>query len=131
MAQPDVLRLVTCSFSAAAPELIAEVPAVLGIQQALGEVLQDFVLHRACSPSEAGAVKRGTPAASLLLLQRTLDRGQRDVRRAQGPNEAGNWWRGRVCVSTKNVTRVAICEKGLFGRRIIIGWERSRLRVLE
>lgn len=121
-----MLRLVTCRFPAAAPELIAEGPAVLGIQQALEEVL-----HRACSPSEAGAVKRGTRAASLHLRQRTLDRGQRDVRRAQGTNEAGYWWRGRVCVSTKNVTRVAICEKGLFGRRIIIGWERSRLRVLE
>ena len=74
MLQPYVLRLVTSTFPAAAPELIAEVPGVLGIQEALEDVLQDFVLHHGCSPSEAGAVKRGTRAASIHLLQRTLDR---------------------------------------------------------
>jgi hypothetical protein len=59
--------------------------AVLGIQQALEEVLQHLVLRRAgrapedrrrrraCAPAETEAAKRGARAAALHLCQRMLD----------------------------------------------------------
>jgi hypothetical protein len=110
--------------------------AVLGVQQALEEILQHLVLRLPRRTRCTARAPTTTTATAFHLSQRALNRRQREGRRTQRPDEACGGNRGvhrtaenatRVAVGASRVLVVVLREEGLFRCRIVERWEWGRL----